>query len=158
AGAFATVVLAALGVEAWLRAAEKEQTPRATWELAGACAAALLVFAAALTRLLPESRAAGYDALELARWMAWSLVPLVAAPSLAAPAAPARLSPRPLLWAAAALVLALAVQRTGEMGTYYPTVPARAFYPRVPPLDALPHQDGEPWRLVGQYYQLVPNQ
>ncbi|HEY4594602.1 MAG TPA: hypothetical protein VIJ61_19445, partial [Thermoanaerobaculia bacterium] len=155
AGAFATVVLAALGVEAWLRA---EEPRRATWELAGAGAAALLVFAAALTQLVPGSRAAGYDAPELARWMAWSLVPLVAAALVAGLAAAARLSHRHLLWAAAALVLALAIQRTGEMGTYYPTVPARAFYPRVPPLDALPPQDGEPWRLVGQYYQLVPNQ
>jgi hypothetical protein len=157
AGAFATVVLAALGVEAWLRAADAGEPKRATRELAGAYAAALLVYAAALIHLVPGSRAAGFAAPVVARWMAWSLAPLIAATLVVGLAAAPRLSRRPLLWAAA-LVLALTVQRTGEMGTYYPTAPARAFYPRVPPLDALPSQDGEPWRFAGQYYQMIPNQ
>jgi membrane protein YfhO len=159
AGAFATVVLAALGVEAWLRAAEEGKPTRAAWELAGACSTAVLVYAAALTQLVPSSRAAGFSEPEIERWLAWSVVPLVAAALAAALPAAARRSRRPFLWAAAALVLALAIQRTGEMGTYYPTAPARAFYPRVPPLDALPPpQSGEPWRFAGQGFQLVPNQ
>jgi hypothetical protein len=107
---------------------------------------------------VPGSRAAGFSDPEIERWLAWSLVPPVAAILVAGLSAATRLSRRPLLWAAAALVLALAVQRTGEMGTYYPTVPARAFYPRVPPLDALPPPGGEPWRFAGQGFQLVPNQ
>src|SRR5206468_10805320 len=49
-----------------------------------------------------------------------------------------------------ALPISLALQRTGEMGSFYPTLPARAFYPRVEPLDALPPPGEEPWRFVGQ--------
>ncbi|HET9210499.1 MAG TPA: YfhO family protein, partial [Thermoanaerobaculia bacterium] len=158
AGAFATVVLAALGIEAWLRAAAEGRRARATWELAGACATAILIYAAALVQLVPGSRAAGFSGPQIQQWLAWSLVPLGAAALAVGLAAAARRSPRSLLWAAAAVVLALVIQRTGEMGTFYPTVPARAFYPRVPPLDALPPPGGEPWRFVGTGFQLIPNQ
>jgi hypothetical protein len=158
AGAFATVALAALGVEAWLRAAEEGQAARASRELAGACAAALLVYAAALSRLVPGSIVAGFSAPEIERWLAWSAVPLVAVVLLAGLCASSRFPRRLLAWAAAALVVALAIQRTGEMGAYYPTIPARAFYPSVPPLDALRSHDREPWRFVGQSFQLIPNQ
>ncbi|HEY2736895.1 MAG TPA: methyltransferase domain-containing protein, partial [Thermoanaerobaculia bacterium] len=39
-------------------------------------------------------------------------------------------------------------------------LPARAFYPRVAPLDALPvpAENEEPWRAVGQDLQMIPNQ
>ena len=57
-----------------------------------------------------------------------------------------------------ALVAALAIQRTGEMVSLYPTLPTGAFYPLVKPLDALPRGSEDPWRAVGQDYQLVPNQ
>ena len=158
--ALATACLAALGVEAWLLAAERGEGRRAARELALAVILAAGAFGLAAARLVPVARAYGYPAPGLARWVLWALLPL--APLLLALAiAAARglpASPRRLGWAAAALVALLALQRTGEMGSYYPTVPAGAFYPRVPPLDALPAPSDEPWRAVGLDFQLVPNQ
>jgi len=156
-GAFATVTLAALGVEAWLRASEERST-RAARELAVACSAAVMVYSAALFFLVPRGLAAGFSRPGIERWVAWSTVPLAAAALVAGFAAMPRRSRRSLVLAAGALVLLLAAQRTGEMGTYYPTAPVEAFYPRVPPLDAFPPRGGEPWRLVGEGFQLIPNQ
>ncbi|MFL6234154.1 MAG: hypothetical protein ACJ76N_13550, partial [Thermoanaerobaculia bacterium] len=152
AGAFATVTLAALGVEAWLR----QGSTRAARELAIACAAAVIVYSAALLLLVPRGLAAGFSRPGIAGWVAWSLAPLAAAALVAGFSAMPRRSRRSLVLSAGALVLLLAVQRTGEMGTYYPTAPVEAFYPRVPPLDALPPRGGEPLRLVGEGFQLIP--
>ncbi len=162
-GALATAFLAALGVDAWLQAAERGESRRAARELALAVVVAAAVFGLAAARLVPTARAYGYAAPTLARWELWALAPLAALfLALALPAAgglprSAR-SARWLGWAAAALVALLAVQRTGEMGSFYPTVPAGAFYPRVPPVDALPPPSDEPWRLAGLDFQLIPNQ
>jgi 2-polyprenyl-3-methyl-5-hydroxy-6-metoxy-1,4-benzoquinol methylase len=162
AGAFATAALAALGLEAWLRAVEEGEPGCAARELAGACGAAALAYAAAVAWLLPLGLDARYPLRGLDGWAVWGLVPLFATALVAAVAAVLVRRPRPsrraLVWAAAAVVALLAVQRTGEMGSAYPTLPARAFYPRVPPLDALPMDDEDPWRFVGQDYQLIPNQ
>jgi hypothetical protein len=155
--AFATAALAALGVEAWLRKAEGgDQPPGAARGFAGACALVVPVFVAVLALLVPlalecfPERATG-------RWAAWSLVPLLAVALIAGLAALPRPSRRTLGWWAAALAVVLAVERTGEMGSYYPTLPERAFFPRVAPLDALPADAEEPWRAVGLDYQLLPN-
>ncbi|MEA2600667.1 MAG: hypothetical protein QOF89_1659 [Acidobacteriota bacterium] len=162
AGAFATAALAALGIEAWLRAGEEGEPVRASRELAGVCVAAALAGAAIVAWLIPLSLDAGYPDQGLERWALWSLVPLFAVALITGLAAMPRLSRRALGWGAAAIVVLLAVQRTGEMGSFYPTLPARAFYPRVPPLNALPVNDGKqdekPWRFVGQDYQMIPNQ
>jgi len=158
-GAFATAALAALGVEAWLRRGEEGEPARAARELAAACAAVLLAWGASLMLLAPLGRKAGFSGRGIESWAAWSFVPLLAVTLIAAFAAVPRFSRRRVLgWAAAALVLTLALQRTGEMGSFYPTLPARAFYPRVEPLDALPPPGEEPWRFVGQGLQLIPNQ
>jgi 2-polyprenyl-3-methyl-5-hydroxy-6-metoxy-1,4-benzoquinol methylase len=158
AGAFATAALGALGVEAWLRAGEEGEPARAAREFAGACAAAALAGAAVVAWLIPPGLDAGYPDRGLERWALWSLVPLFAVALITGLAAMPRLPRRALGWGAAALVVVLAVQRTGEMGSFYPTIPARAFYPRVPPLDTLPVNDEKPWRFVGQDYQMIPNQ
>jgi len=158
AGGLAVALLAALGVEAWLSEAEKEGAPagRAARGITRAAALAAVSFLAALAFLWPACRAAGFPAGQLATWALWALAPLAAA--VAIPLATRR-SRRAAVWGAAALVAVLAVQRTAEMGSFYPTLPARAFYPRVAPLDALPAaSDDEPWRAVGAHYELVPNQ
>ncbi len=168
AGALALALLAAWGVEAWLRAGERGEGGRASLELAAAGAAAAVVFLAAAAFLVPLARADGFPAAGLERWALWALSPLAVAAlavalggSLAADPRHPRRSRRALAWTAAALVAVLAVQRTGEMGSFYPTVPARGFYPRVAPLDtldALTRGSAEPWRAVGLDFHLVPNQ
>jgi SAM-dependent methyltransferase len=183
AGAFATAALAALGVEAWLRQRDGRGADEADPGLAlrpdslgfaGACCAAALVFAGAAAWLVPLAAGAGFTDADLGRWARWSLVPLFAAALVAALAAwledgrgravasgasaAAARARRAGGWAAAALVAVLVVQRAGEMGSLYPTLPARAFYPRVAPLGALPRGSEEPWRAVGQDFQLIPNQ
>ena len=157
AAAFATAALAALGVEAWLRVGEEGKLTAASRELAGACAAAVLTCAAAVVWLVPLASAASFPDRGIERWAAWGLIPLCAVALITGLAALPRLSRHALGWGGTALIVVLAVQRTAEMGSFYPTIPARAFYPRVPPLDALPMQDEEPWRAVGQAYELVPN-
>jgi 2-polyprenyl-3-methyl-5-hydroxy-6-metoxy-1,4-benzoquinol methylase len=152
-GAFAFAGLAALGMEAWLRR-DRRDRPRG---LAVACVAAAVVYAAILVPLHPHSAQAGYPEREMDHWLVWSLAPLLVVALMAGLALIPRLSRRGA-WLAAALVAVLAVQRTGEMGSFYPTVPARAFYPRVAPLDALPTGGDVPWRFVGQDFQMIPNQ
>jgi hypothetical protein len=122
-----------------------------------ACAAAAAGYAAILVPLFPHSAAAGYPGPALDHWLVWSLVPLLVVALMAGLALIPRLSHRGA-WLAAALAAVLAAQRTGEMGSFYPTVPARAFYPRVAPLDALPTGGEVPWRFVGQDFQMIPNQ
>jgi hypothetical protein len=48
----------------------------------------------------------------------------------------------------AAILFLLLVQRTIESAHFYPTLPAKMFYPRIPLLDRLPQTD-EPYRTVG---------
>jgi hypothetical protein len=186
AAAFATATLAALGVEAWLRTARPAPTeraprtacpprtppppqtartapttarnrPTASPGFVGACAMAALVLAGAVS-LLAFLGLDGFPGPAIGHWAVWSLVPLLAVTLIAGLAALPRLSRRALGWCMAALAVVLAAERTGEMGSYYPTLPARAFFPRVAPLGALPADGAEPWRAVGLGFQLIPNQ
>lgn len=161
-GALATAGLAALGVEAWLRGMEESEPgkarARAAQGLAAACGVAAVVGASILVWVRPLSAAAGYPEPALGPWLFWSLAPLMAATLVAGLAALPRIARRRAGVLAAMLVAVLAVQRTAEMGSFYPTVPARAFYPRVAPLDALPTGSDVPWRFVGQDFQMIPNQ
>lgn len=59
--------------------------------------------------------------------------------------------------AAPALLVLLLVQRTLEDGAIYPAVPAKAFYPRVPVLAAIPVNDPSPFRIVGLHFALIPD-
>lgn len=58
--------------------------------------------------------------------------------------------------ACALLLLAIVGQRMLEAGDLYPTLPVKAFYPPVSVFDKLPKR-GEPFRVVGQMYELIPN-
>ena len=50
----------------------------------------------------------------------------------------------------------LLLERLLEVGSLYPTLPARAFYPVVPTLAAIP-RTGEPFRIAALYYHFVPD-
>lgn len=159
AGAFATAGLAALGVEASLQEPrESEEGKQDTRGLAWACAVATAAYAAVLAALVPQMMDAGFPGGAVESWLAWSVLPLLAVALIASLAAVPAIRRRAFGLGAMALIAVLTVQRTGEMGSFYPTVPARAFYPRVAPLDALPVDGDVPWRFVGQDFQLIPNQ
>lgn len=55
-----------------------------------------------------------------------------------------------------ALLLVVAGERTLQSGDFWPTLPARMFYPMIPLLGQLPH-GSEPYRIVGVGTQLPPN-
>jgi hypothetical protein len=55
-----------------------------------------------------------------------------------------------------AIVALLLLQRAIEDGSIYPAVPARAFYPRLPVIAAMPQSD-EPYRMLARYWGLVPD-
>ena len=138
--------LAALGVEAWI----PRGGARGSRGL-GALAAALAFLAGAGSWLIaPGAISAGVEVEDLRAMVLWAAVPLAVAAALLI------LLPAPR--AALALVAILAIERAGEMGSFYPTVDPDAFYPPVPPIDALePLGQGEPFRIVGHRYALLPN-
>ncbi len=56
----------------------------------------------------------------------------------------------------ALLFVAIVAQRVIEAGNLYPTLPAKTFYPPIPVFEKLP-KGGEPFRIVGQMFELIPN-
>jgi hypothetical protein len=56
----------------------------------------------------------------------------------------------------ALLFVAIVAQRVIEAGNFYPTLPAKAFYPPIPVFEKLP-KTGEPYRIAGQMFELIPN-
>ena len=79
------------------------------------------------------------------------IVPLAAGAALAAALSRRRLARGGLV----ALVALFAAERTLETGSFYPTFPARAFYPPVPVLERIPR--GEPYRMTALAYTFIPN-
>ncbi len=53
------------------------------------------------------------------------------------------------------LLAVLIAERYLEMGSFYPTMPARAFYPPLPVFDRIPR--GEPWRMAALGTMFIPN-
>jgi hypothetical protein len=97
-------------------------------------------------------------AIEWKPMLVWGLAPsfiLVQSALLIAPliamAATARMRQ-----AAVIILLLLLIQRTAEMGNFYPTQPARIFYPRIAVLDRLP-KGGPPYRITALGHVFVPN-
>jgi hypothetical protein len=142
---FALVLLAALGWESW-RAGSL--AGRRAWLLAhGAVAVAAVLLAGLAATDLPGPGVERARALRSLAWMA--LVPLAAA--VAAVAARGR---QRLAWGL--LIGLLLVERSGEMGGFYPTLPADAFFPRPAVLAAMAASE-EPYRVVGANWAMPPN-
>lgn len=138
----AVVLLGALGVERGLAPDERRR-------FAAFLAAGTLALALAVAALRPELATARLDAAFVLDEAIWLLAPL-AAGALAVAAAPLRV--------AAILLLGLLLAgRRAELGHLYRAFPERIFYPAVAPLDRLPRA-GEPYRVVGLGYALLPNQ
>jgi hypothetical protein len=136
AGAFALAMLAALAVDAW---------PTATGR---ARAAATLVLAVLLilglgTAWLRGAPGAARMRPDLVRMLVLAeLLPLAGLVLVLIGEMPRAL--------ARTIVLGLVLlQRTVVDGTIYPSLPPSAFYPRIPLLDHLQDDRGEPFRIVG---------
>lgn len=144
----ALAFLAAFGAEAWL--GEREAARRRARTLG----AGLAVGVASLLALLVATAwsamtARGLSDRFLLEQTAWSIVPLLLLAALLA----TRWRPHAVVLALLAL---LALQRSGEAGTFQASVERRFFYPLVAPLTALP-ETSEPYRVVGLDGALLPN-
>jgi hypothetical protein len=140
--AFATCMLAALGLEAAWRATAWRPLAR----LAGGVTLAYLLGCLAL---LPAMRAGGLPDGMIALHATLAVVPL----ALSVMCYRLRRAASVGMALLAALLL---VQRVGEMGRFYQSVDERVFYPEVAPLDALPH-DGSSYRVVALGSTFLPN-
>jgi hypothetical protein len=138
-GALAVVLLAALGVEAATTARDF-----ARWSGVALVAAAIAlasVWAAMIDAGLPG------DFL-LARSL-WLLCPLALVGLLA-------LWPRAAGVAVACMFALLVGQRAWELAGFYPSLPAKIFFPRVAPFGVLP-EDAPPYRVAGRWFAMPAN-
>jgi hypothetical protein len=144
-GIFAIAALAALGADRLLAG-----------EGAATFLAAVGVTAIAIAGLwlLRETKmeALGLSPGYLRDRLAGALLPLALGALVVAAAARHRVAPGA---AAAGLLGIVALSRIAEGSLVYPTLPAEAFYPRLPVLDAIAR--GRPERVVGLGPVLVPN-
>jgi hypothetical protein len=153
AAAFFLSILAAIGAEAWsgrLQPAECRLKPAPT-RLA---AAVVIIVAAALgiaATIVSPSQLQLHLPVSLIRINVLAeLVPLGVIFVLLA----ARTAPRDALLITFALLLG---QRMIEDGGIYPTLPQSVFYPQIPTIAAVPKQNGEPFRIAGAHFSLIPD-
>ncbi len=141
---FAIAVLAGLGLEAW---ADRPRSSALGWlQLA-----LLFGVGGVILGLWSWMRGAGLSREFLITQAGLELVPM----AVLAVVYLVRRTPTAVVLGAVLAVLL--VQRSAEGGPTYPTLPVRAFYPVVAPLDALPLSAPEPYRIVGLDYVLPPN-
>jgi Bacterial membrane protein YfhO len=117
--------------------------------LAVMLAIAAVVLSALVVAFVPMMRGAGLSAKFIAWHGAWLVAPVVVASVAVA-------SIRNFRLALAAILFLVLMQRTAEMGDFYPTVPRRAFYPPVTELDLIP-RDGPLSRMTSASYTFIPN-
>jgi hypothetical protein len=55
------------------------------------------------------------------------------------------------------ILILLLGQRMAEDGAIYPSLPRRAFYPKIPILSAIPKNSVEPFRVAGAHFVLIPD-
>lgn len=141
--AFGVCALAALGAEE-LR--QGKAGGRFAFACLGLAALLLLFFAVRLRPLLALEMPREF----LAGRILFQVVPLLAGALLV----PWALRQRKGSLAAGGLLVLFLAARGLEARTVHPTYPARAFYPRLSLLEAIPR--GDPYRVVGVGYELVP--
>lgn len=139
AASFGLIVLAALGLEA--AATHSDVLPRMF--LLTAVVIALLT-AVSLDEMVVWDLSAGF----ILKSALASLVPLLIAAAI--------------VWrlgftgrVSLAILFLLLLQRTVEMGDFYPTVPRRAFFPSTPELEAIPRDQVA--RMTSRSFTFIPN-
>ena len=144
AAIFALCVLAAFALDAWPADRRRALTS------AGVVLALGVALALGASVLRDVEIRAGTAPGIIATGTIAELLPLVLLAVLLA----LRVQPRYALPAVLALLL---VQRTVADGGIYPSLPEKAFYPRVPILRHLQEDVSGPFRVAGLYYALVPD-
>lgn len=140
--AFALITLAAIGAESWSANPSRRRLATAMFMTAGVFAVGVAVLypwltgALALTPGFVGSRAA------------FVIVPLV----LAAICVMVLRTPAHTI---GIIALLLVVERVASSGRMYPSIDARAFYPRFAGLDVM-RQGAEPQRFTGRAYTIIP--
>ncbi len=149
AAVFALCVLAALAMDAW-----PEQNSNAAgwlWLAPPLVVLGLAILLAIGTTMLRDSEIrAGTDPALIATSTVAEVLPLAILAVMLA----LRVKPRYAIPVVLALILA---QRVVEDGAIYPTLPEKAFYPRVPILRYIQNDAATPFRVVGLYYALIPD-
>jgi hypothetical protein len=141
--ALGTSVLAAIGLDEWLRRGDRRELGL----LLGFASVVMAVVVAAIT---PSLLAAGLSQSLIRVGASRELLPLLLAFALTR----VLTAPRAIALALLALLL---LQRGGEAGGLQPTLDTRAFYPRIAGLDRLLRDDARPYRIVGQSTLLPPD-
>ena len=144
AAVFALCVLAAFALDAW-----PDQRRRA-FAAAGIVLALGILLAAGASLLRDPEILAGTDPAVIATGTLSEILPLAVLAALFA----LRVRPRYALPAVLALLL---VQRVVADGGMYPSLPEKAFYPRVPIIRHMQNDSSTPFRVVGLYYALIPD-
>jgi hypothetical protein len=141
-GTFGVVALAALGLD---RIARGESAGT----FAGACLVSAALIGVLFAAVLPELLGLEMSEPDLLRRVALQCGPLLAAAgaSLALRRRPAALG--------LSVVLLFAASRAVEAGDVYPTLPDKAFYPRLEILDALPER--VPERIAALDHHWIPD-
>jgi hypothetical protein len=145
AAVFALCVLAAFAIDAW---PAREDRRRYAAPLLVLALGALLGIGTTLLR--DAEIAAGTDPALIATSTVAELLPLAILAALLT----LRVRVRYAVPIALALIL---MQRVAEDGAIYPTLPQKAFYPRVPILRHIQNDPATPFRVVGIYYALIPD-
>jgi hypothetical protein len=145
---FALAMLAALGMDRLVRG-----EGRAAFFWGGALTAAAI--AALYVERIPWLRRLGMDERYARFRLAAEIAPLVLAAALVAIAAARVASARRSAVLGVGLLAILAASRIVEAGSVTPTLPASAFYPPLPLLDAIPRN--APERVTAFGPMLVPN-
>jgi hypothetical protein len=133
-------ILAALGIDAWLRERDDRGVAIVLFAVAAALGAATLL---AAPSLLTRGLSLSFVRVAATRMF----VPLIIAIFALAVRVPR---------AALIVLLLVLVQRTGDVMPQQPRLDKRAFYPHFAALDRLPH-DATPFRIVGHSTTLIPN-
>jgi hypothetical protein len=142
AAVLAVCLLAAMGIELWIRDGRQQLLTLATLAL-------LVVIGISTWNAWPWMEALGLSAPWLRAHAARELIPLVLMLALLVQRPSAR-------FGAAAMLALLLIQQIPADSALTPSYPAAAFYPRTPLLDALPKSES-PYRVVGVSSSLVPN-
>jgi hypothetical protein len=141
--ALGTSMLAGIGLDAFLRDGDRD----ALAFVVGGTTTVIAIAAAAMT---PSMLVSGLTQSFIRVGTTRELLPLLLA------FAACRLLPSART-TCVALVVLLIIQRGGEAGGLQPVVDPRAFYPPIAGLDHLPHDDAQPYRIVGQGTLLPPD-
>jgi hypothetical protein len=139
---FGVAVLAAIGLDAWLRAG--------SGELALAVGVVTVTMLAGVAFALFSLADSGLTSDFLRLGATRAILPLLLAFALCR-VVPSRTA------VVVGFVLLLLLQRSGEAGRLQPVVDAKAFYPPIAGFDRLPHDETQPYRIAAQGSLLTPD-